>query len=682
MAMTGYTSKLVKTGILNNGTSGVSIKLYVAYKSTQNVSKNQSTVYCGMYFTISNSDYNIGRWGDNSGSYVGTTKLTFDGTVPANTTGTYWLVENKSFTVNHNADGTGSTKIYWKWGVNSTWGQMVTPSGSFTYTLPTIPRASSITATNANIESATTITINRASSSFTHTLQYKIGTQTSYTNIVSKTTATSYKWTIPTAAYDYVSSTGKTVSISINCITYNGSTKIGEAAKTITATCSSSKCAPTLSPTVVDAGKISTVLTGDVNKVIKYYNNISYKIGATAKNGATIKSQKITCGNKSATAASGNISYAESNKFTITATDSRGFSSSTTITKTLVDYVKITCALTAEAKLATDSSGNSTTTLTVKASGKWFNGSFGAVTNALTVQYRYKTNNGSYGSWTAMTVTKSGNTYTATKSITGLDYQSTYTVEVRAYDSIHDNGASDNFGLAQPAAKTVSAKPVFDWSKSDFNFNVPVKMPNNNYYSQTDKTGGGLNMNNSDVVGCNGIYFADRGDSGGEGLFFPTNDTDGTYDVLQGYAAQLYFMPQYPNKTTKYKMLATPGDVISIVDNTPFTGYISNGKKTIFFTIPINKPIVGVSSVTLDGAFELRGITGYLYNPKTLEATCKAYTDTTNGVTVTPIATGSVIHVHITFEDTVKTNAEGTASITNNTPIVATTYGTLDIKFN
>ena len=675
MAMTDYSSKLVATGKLGDSTE--TVKLYVAYKSTQNISANTSTVYVGMYIVVSGG-WDIGRWGDNSGSYVGKTTLTFDGTIPADTTGTRWLVENKSFTVNHNADGSGSTKIYWKWGVNSSWGNMVTPSGSFTYTLPTIPRASSITATNAYIESATTITISRASSNFTHTLQYKIGSQTSYTNIVSKTTATSYKWTIPKAAYDYVSSTGKTVSISINCITYNGSTKIGEKSKTITATCSESKCKPTLAPTVVDAGKISTELTGDVNKVIKYYNNISYKIGATAKNGASIKSQKITVGTKSATAATGEIGYVDSNKFVITATDSRGFSSSTTITKTLVNYVKVTCNLTANAAL--DSSTN-TATVSLTVSGNWFNGSFGAVTNAITVQYRYKTNSGSYGSWTTLTATKSGNTYKATKSITGLDYGSTFTIEARAFDTINAEGASNNFGLATSGAKTVSAKPVFDWGKSDFNFNVPVKMPNSQYYSITDKTGGGLNMNNSDIIGLNGLFFADAVDSNGEGLFFYNSSTK-AWDVLYAHQGKLYFKPNYSNNTTAYKMTITPGDVISITDNTPFSGYVTNSKKTIFFTIPLNKPVVGIESVTMSGSFQLRGITGYLYNPTTNTTIANAATNTTNGVTVSAYATGSVIHVHITFSAALKTSADGTGTITNNTPIVATTYGTLDIKFS
>ena len=161
MAMSNYTSKLVKTGSIE-GWSGKYVKLYVAYKSVQDVANNKSTVYCGMYVV---PDLEIGRWGDWDGSYVGNSKLTFDGTVPAGTTSTLWLAENKSFTVNHNANGEATATIAWKWGVSSTWGGMVTPSGSFTISLPTIPRASTVSAANCYIKDKSTICLAISSNS-------------------------------------------------------------------------------------------------------------------------------------------------------------------------------------------------------------------------------------------------------------------------------------------------------------------------------------------------------------------------------------------------------------------------------------------------------------------------------------------------------------------------------------
>ena len=145
MAMTGGTAKLVKTGYGNYSSDGTKwpINLYVYYKSTQDTTKNESTVYVGMYVTTPNN-YHIGPWVKTGDSYIGTTSLTFDGAIPY-FTGTRWLAENKSFKVSHNTDGTGKATIYWKWAVNSSWAKMQNPSGSFEIDLPTIPRAAKIT---------------------------------------------------------------------------------------------------------------------------------------------------------------------------------------------------------------------------------------------------------------------------------------------------------------------------------------------------------------------------------------------------------------------------------------------------------------------------------------------------------------------------------------------------------
>lgn len=151
MAMTGGTSKLVHTGYANYGKdtdpqgNKRPINLYVYYKSSQSDSDNESTIYCGMYITSPANDYPIGPWKEYvNGSYVGTMTNTFDGSF-GNFAGTHWIAENKSFTVKHNDDGTGSATIYWKLNLHSSWGGFYTPSGYFNITLPTIPRQATIT---------------------------------------------------------------------------------------------------------------------------------------------------------------------------------------------------------------------------------------------------------------------------------------------------------------------------------------------------------------------------------------------------------------------------------------------------------------------------------------------------------------------------------------------------------
>jgi hypothetical protein len=108
-----------------------------------------------------------------------------------------------------------------------------------------------------------------------------------------------------------------------------------------------------------------------------------------------------------------------------------------------------------------DATGN----MTVKVTGNYFNGSFGSKSNSLAVYYRHKTYGGTYSSWKAMTVTKSGNTYSATASLTGLDYQTKYVFEAYAVDAL---------ATVYSAEKNIKATPVFDWSENDFRFNVPL----------------------------------------------------------------------------------------------------------------------------------------------------------------------------------------------------------------
>ena len=332
-----------------------------------------------------------------------------------------------------------------------------------TFTLPTIPRASSVSCSTANIGSNATITINRASTSFTHTLTYSFGSLSG--TIATKTSSTNISWTIPTTFYGQIPNS-KSGTGTITCQTYNGSTLIGSKSTSFTATVSESSSKPTLSPTVSDSNSTTTALTGNSSKFIKYYSNASVATGAQARNSATLKSQKITCGAKSITSASGTINAVESGSFTFSATDSRGYTTTQTVNKTLIEYIKLTCSLNAGAPTTAG-------VATLKISGNYWDGVFGALANTLTVQYRYKAQGGSYGSWTTVSATKSNNTYNATATISGLNYQTTYVFQARAVDKLA------TINTDEQARRTT---PIFDWSKNDFNVNGTLKINNTNIF--------------------------------------------------------------------------------------------------------------------------------------------------------------------------------------------------------
>ena len=358
--------------------------------------------------------------------------------------------DSGTLTIPHNSDGSKSFTISavsgWIYGNGDYYGE------AKSFTLPTIPRASSVSCSTANIGSNATITINRASSSFTHTLTYSFGSLSG--TIATKTSSTNISWTIPTTFYSHIPNS-KSGTGTITCDTYNGSTLIGTKSTSFTATVSESASKPTLSPTVSDSNTTTTALTGDSSKFIKYYSKASVATGAKARNSATLKSQKITCGAKSLTSASGTINAVESGSFTFSATDSRGYTTTQTVKKTLINYIKLTCSLNAGAPTTAG-------VATLKISGNYFNGSFGKVANTLTVQYRYKTQGGSYGSWTTVSATKSGNTYNATATISGLNYQTTYVFQARAVDKLATKNTDEQ------ARRTT---PIFDWSKNDFRVN-------------------------------------------------------------------------------------------------------------------------------------------------------------------------------------------------------------------
>ena len=402
--------------------------------------------------------------------------------------------------VAHNSDGSKSISVS-VYLTNGSASYLPTqyPSSSPLYmgsvSLTTIPRASSVSCSTADIGSNATISISRASSSFTHTLSYTFGSLSG--TIATKTSSTSVSWTIPTTFYGQIPN-DKSGTGTITCYTYNGSTLIGSKPTYFTATVNESASKPTLNPTAVDSNATTTALTGDSSKFIKYYSNASVSTGASARNSATLKSQKITCGAKSISSASGTINAVESGSFTFSATDSRGYPTTQTVNKTLIEYIKLTCSLNAGAP-TTDG------VATLKISGNYWDGTFGALANTLTVQYRYKTQGGSYGSWTTVSATKSNNTYNATATVSGLDYRTTYVFQARAVDKLATVNTDEQ------ARRTT---PIFDWSKNDFNVNGDFTVNGATTITGATTVGGEINTQSLKINNTEIDYIVSQGTSG------------------------------------------------------------------------------------------------------------------------------------------------------------------------
>ena len=216
---------------------------------------------------------------------------------------------------------------------------------------------------------------------------------------------------------------------------------------------------PTIEPIIYDTNSTTTNLTGDNNKIIKYHSNVSVNLSSTAKKGAYILGQTASVSGRYAYEFPIVFEKVDSSIFTLTATDSRNLTTTSVVEKPFINYVHLTCNLEVPSGITTSG------TVNLKISGNCFYGSFGSINNSLTLKYRYNSG-GSYSSWKTVSVTiKNNNTYEASVNVTGLDYRLTYTFEAYAEDALEDVYSAE--------VKSIST-PVFDWSKDDFNFNVPV----------------------------------------------------------------------------------------------------------------------------------------------------------------------------------------------------------------
>lgn len=437
----------------------------IVWESVSNGTEaNTSTVTAILQVSRKDSYVTTGTWRGNL--KVGGTTENF--AVYHDVSSGWFTLKTVTTTVSHNSDGSGSCYIYGTiQGPGGTSMEYTSTTGSETVTLDTIPRqAILISVANFNDEESPTITYSNPAGNSLTSLQACISLTGEKDDIayrdISKTD-TIYTFNLTEAERNVLRAA--TTNGNSRTVTFFVRSKIGSTLynSTLSRTFTIKNPSPTINPTITDANDVTYGLTGDRSKLVKYYSNATIEIGANAVKQAAINSKNVTCGGKSLTD-DGIINAIESNNFVFTATDSRGNTTTKTVTVPFVDYIKLTCGL-------DNNMPDGTGSMTVRATGNCFNGSFGAKSNSLNVYYRYKTADGSYGGWNTMTVTKNGNTYSATANLTGLDYQATYVFQ--AY-------AEDELAIIYSVEKTVKGTPVFDWSESDFNFNVPVSVGNLN----------------------------------------------------------------------------------------------------------------------------------------------------------------------------------------------------------
>lgn len=439
---------------INNNTSSISYTFQIApIQSGWDWAFGGSTVPVSYSITI-------------NGSTVTGSIMTYDGSSTVS-------LKSGTLTAQHSADG--SKTINYSFSVTSLNYNYLSGSASATGSmqLTNIPRAATIqTAPNFTDEQNPTITYSNPAGNAVSSLQACItdangGGYVGYRDIPK--TGTSYTFNLTDA--ERTALRKATPNSNTFTVKFYIRTKMGEEYyySSLTKTMTITNAKPTVTFSAEDGAGFGG-LTGDKTSIaIKGISNINYTINATGNKYATIKSYSVTNGSITKHSASDTFWGITTPTINYTVTDSRGNTATGTYTFSMVDYVKPTCNLIVEPPTTAGD-------MAINISGNFYNGSFGATANTLEVWYRYKTNNGSYGNWFSIVATKSGNTYKISRTISGLNYLNSYTIQAYTADKIYNDGS--NYGAVYSEEIKVKTTPVFDWGENDFNFNVPVSINN------------------------------------------------------------------------------------------------------------------------------------------------------------------------------------------------------------
>lgn len=347
-----------------------------------------------------------------------------------------------------------------------------------------------------------TISVTRHNTSYSHSLQLKIGSSYQYIQSNGTLSSTESKYTTTQINLDISNSswvwnavkntTG--ANVSLVCTTYNGNTKLGSTTETIKVKTTEAICKPSVNITVQDTNTATSSLTNNNSWIVLNRSNVVVTTSATAKYGASISTKQIN--GEPITSNTKTYPEVKETTFKFTATDTRSYPNSVSISPTVINYTPLTLSVSVSRQ-----TGSASNSCTLKLSGNFFNGNFRNGTdhnydNVLTLEYRYKEAGGSYpANYTSIgSITFSGSKYSKTLIVGDsehpLDYDKEYVFDVRA---------SESSNLTSAISKTASlgvAIPVFDWGKNDFQVNVDLGVSGNTNIDGNVDVGGNLNAPN------------------------------------------------------------------------------------------------------------------------------------------------------------------------------------------
>lgn len=375
-------------------------------------------------------------------------------------------------TIGHNADGTGSCFAEFWWDANHS--DIGTVATTAAITLTTIPRATACPNLSGDIESTYNIALNPASGSFSHSIAVFFGEVAGYINGSGNLQGDEYKFsnnninfTIPSSFYNEFA--GKSGKGSIRLYTYNGNDRIGETWGEITASCLESRCRPSISGTIKDINAVTKTLTGDDNKLVKYFSNALLTLNLNPTTSANDTNSRITQQSVEGTTFDGisiTLNKVTKKDFSVMVTNSRGFSTTAILTASggLVDYFMP--SITIEAYRVPDQTSSH---VKMAYGGSFFNQNFGVVQNTLEIKWYWKESTSS--EWTLggnINPSFRGNEIVSGEIDCGnvYDYLNAYRFKLEVVDKLTSDGTT--------ATDVIRGVPIYSHGKFFFQFHVPV----------------------------------------------------------------------------------------------------------------------------------------------------------------------------------------------------------------
>lgn len=416
-------------------------QLRLDYSSAQNQAKNQSTITLDLWI-YDGTGYSQNESSNEAYYILQGTKVWH----PYYYSSTGWYkLGSRTITVDHNSDGSKTVTLSASWdcGFSSSYTPR-TLSVSGSVTLPTIPRAATLSYGAMTMGTAATINITPPVSGATSTITYKFGSASG--TIVTKTSAASVSWTPPTSlAAQIPNSASGTGTLTVE--TYGGSTKLGSRAYTVTISVPSA-----MTPTLTVALSDPTGRADTYGGYIQSKSRLKVELTAAGVQGSTIKSYAIKVGDilsaTSDTATSGYLPASGSLTVTASATDSRGRTKTVTQTVTVTPYVSPTIS----ALEVVRCKSNGTEDPTGAYAKATFSGAITALGSKNTAAYRVETRETGTETWSTVATAAAGQySPTDVSVVFAAAANKKYDVRMVAVDAFESLASSTRF---LPAAYT------------------------------------------------------------------------------------------------------------------------------------------------------------------------------------------------------------------------------------